>query len=832
MEEQGKIKKKRKISIITVFLWLFLIVTMSVITIGSIRKQNAIENSIDKVIIKLDMSQIDDEILEVYTPGIERDNFIIGLTNSLEQKNVNFLEKENKVYTYELEEIPTEDIKLSMAYFDYYENGDLLQSEIQYRGFEYYKEIKVEELQSEYLFEVRGEKLEVNIQGKNVPSETSFVLINQELSNTEYIDENWGMVSYVIGMSYENDILRCIGIRTSQTKSIGSFGGLNLYEGEKPLNSLRIEDSCVSFKDLTESNVYNFHLTEGIIFNIKIEGITDEEFESMTYDVKLYSEGYYGSIENYDEVEKDFENHQIRHVIQTPVKCRYLSLKAVNGERYQVFLEKNGEQVCYASGKGNEFMDLKGAEKVNNGYLEYNITVKILQDDEILRENDDTYAVEQIKWGDKDTGKAQIVLGDLASFRVIYASFSLGEDAIYIHQLDDNFVLSSEYENHPKWEIVAQTSDEIAFCEIPIDVIEKFRNNSNLSYIYVKDTNTIYWKYHISDYFSQSEPIYVYYKNYEEITQEKEILNFHLNSILRTGGVPLDYLGEYDYIESMWSELYAEIKSPNLGFYHTEERNVTVHKKEADGTYYVGLFENDMLSKVEKLEVTEGNGSIQINIENYDETKDYTIFEVDEEGHKITNEAYPVNFSDSYDMRNTEISSDLGIISSVRSGIVNENKKKYTAPVEESEGTGEEDYVDNMLSVTDIYLADVTIGEEVKYKVTYEADEGGKLEGETEEYVKDGDTSQNIPTPVPEEGYEFDKWVIVEGGEEIEVDPSTYIPTKDVTFIAKFKEIPKIVDVDTSDIQVWVYAVITTVAVIGIVVVLVVRKKVKPKENK
>ena len=60
-EEKKKDNKKRKVSIITVFLWLLLIVTMSVITIGSIYKQNAIEDTIDKVTIKLDISQLDEE---------------------------------------------------------------------------------------------------------------------------------------------------------------------------------------------------------------------------------------------------------------------------------------------------------------------------------------------------------------------------------------------------------------------------------------------------------------------------------------------------------------------------------------------------------------------------------------------------------------------------------------------------------------------------------------------------------------------------------------------------------------------------------------------------
>ena len=158
-EEKKKDNKTRKVSIITVFLWLLLIVTMSVITIGSIYKQNAIEDTIDKVTIKLDISQLDEEFLNEYSLMFEQDDSIMaGKTNSNEYIYLKFIQKENKIYTYELEKVPTEDIKLYMKYFDYYENENLLQSEIRYGEFVYYKEIKIEDLQSEYLFEVRGKK--------------------------------------------------------------------------------------------------------------------------------------------------------------------------------------------------------------------------------------------------------------------------------------------------------------------------------------------------------------------------------------------------------------------------------------------------------------------------------------------------------------------------------------------------------------------------------------------------------------------------------------------------------------------------------------------------
>ena len=821
MEEEKKSRKKRKTSIITVFLWLFLIITMSVITIGSIRNQNAIENSIDKVTIKLDMSQIDDEILEAYALEIESNYFIGGYTESYKNIFPQFIQKENKVYTYELKEVPTENFILLMAYFDYYENGNLLQSEIQNSKFAYYKEVKVEELQSEYIFEARGEKLEVSIQNETEIS-PKILLSNQDLGNLFYFDEIVGC-SELVNISNEDNVEKYIGIRTSQVKSIVISRSYDIYEQDTLLKTF---NSGYYFKNLTESNEYYFNekAKKGTIINIKMENMTDEEMETVInshIDISFsqgLNIGYY--VEDFDKI-IDQEHHQIQIIFDYPVSERLLGIDIHDYFMYIPFLEKNDELIPYY-----EYFDLYGITQTGE-YNEYNIVLKGISEKDVEGIDYNTYTTEQIKWIDKDTGKAEILLKN--------TSIMLGYETIYIHQLADDFVLSSEYESRSDWKIVDRVSSKVNKLGISIDVVNLFKEFTNLKYIYVKENNTIYWKSNISDFSYQSEPIYVYYKDYNKTSSIEKLIDISKYSIWHMDSYPLDFavsgISLLEFSPDAYWSIFAQIKSPNLGFYHTEERNITVHKNGTDGIYYVGLFENDILSRVEKLEVIDGKGSIQINIENYEETKQYSICEVDEEGNKITNEAYPVRFSDDYDVRNAEISSNTKIVSSVKSGVLNVYSDKMQAPIEESTGTGEADYIDNMLFVADTYLADVTIGEEVEHKVTYEADEGGKLEGETEEYVKDGETPQNIPTPVPEEGYEFDKWVIVEDGEEIEVDPSTYVPTKDVTFIAKFKEIQKIVDVDTSDIQVWVYAGIAVIAVIGIIIVIFAIRKNRQKRK-
>ena len=211
--------------------------------------------------------------------------------------------------------------------------------------------------------------------------------------------------------------------------------------------------------------------------------------------------------------------------------------------------------------------------------------------------------------------------------------------------------------------------------------------------------------------------------------------------------------------------------------------------------------------------------------------KNYYLYEVDQNGNKIKTEGYVVNFDDTYDFRTSEITTDKEIVSSVKSGIDNANQFPTDILVEESTGTGEADYVDNMLTVKDIYQTTISIGDKkATHHITYETEEGGSLEGDKEETVFTGETPQNIPALVPEEGYEFDKWIVVENGEEVEVNPSEYVVTKDVTFIAKFKKVDTIVDIDTSDIQVWVYVVVAIVAVVGIIVVVFIVRKNKTRK--
>ncbi len=803
--EENKFKKKRKLSIITVFLWLFLVVIMSVITIGGIRKQNAVESTVDKVTIKLDMSQLDEEILNVYIPKIDVERLVTCETESGVEQKLKYVGNENNIYIYELEEISTEDFKISMVgMFDYYENEILLETESQNLQIIYYKKVKVEDLQSEYVFEVRGEKLEVNFTG-GFP----MMILGTDLSLD--LAENRNIITMMLKVDHSNNGHRYLGVRTSLLKSLIIASRYEVYEDD---NLLLGEDGAY-IKELSDSNTYHF--------NIKIEAGTSihvnlTSYESLSQFLRIINDSFIFCDKDLNPIDigdmkilTDSLNSLEISVIfpeYLSEEVQYLMLHQEKLLANSVYIfDINGEKICY-----DQLIDLQGLIKPNE-YNEIYLTFKSYLTEEIESVDRNTYATQKIKWIDENTGKAELILGNTSCLEFNGISFYMGHEAVYTQVLDDQFVLSSEYENNIKWKIVDRVSSEE-------EVKNLFREDISRRYIYVKDSNTIYWKYYISDFEVQSEPIYVYYKNYDQVNDQKEILNSHKKSQLVTK-------------ELLEEKYLVELTSPTLGFKHNEERDVIIQKFADDGVYYVGLFTDDILTEVNKLEVKNNSGSVQIKIKDYDENKHYAIYEVDEVGNKVEEEAYLVEFLDHYAIRNAEITSDQQIISSIKSGIINASKDKFQALIDESEGMGEEYYVGNMLSVTDIYQAKVTIGE-IIYKITYEADENGTLEGETEEFVKDGDSIHHIPTPVPNEGYEFDKWIVIENGEEIEVDLNVYVPVKDITFIAKFKPIEKIVDVDTSDVQVWIYIGVVVIATIVMVITIsvIIKNKRKQKNDK
>lgn len=73
----------------------------------------------------------------------------------------------------------------------------------------------------------------------------------------------------------------------------------------------------------------------------------------------------------------------------------------------------------------------------------------------------------------------------------------------------------------------------------------------------------------------------------------------------------------------------------------------------------------------------------------------------------------------------------------------------------------------------------------IKVRITFVADTGGHLQGQTVQLVQKGSVPVEVPTVVTNSGYEFVTWTL--NGEP--VDPATYVITGDTEFVATFVEV-------------------------------------------
>lgn len=95
---------------------------------------------------------------------------------------------------------------------------------------------------------------------------------------------------------------------------------------------------------------------------------------------------------------------------------------------------------------------------------------------------------------------------------------------------------------------------------------------------------------------------------------------------------------------------------------------------------------------------------------------------------------------------------------------------------------------DTVLNESQMYTARFVRDETQLAKVNFTTDGHGRLEGEIEQFVKAGKTP-TVPTVIPMEGYEFEKWVKVTAEGEVDVeDPATLTLEGDTVYRAIFKE--------------------------------------------
>ncbi|MDO4283662.1 MAG: hypothetical protein Q4D02_08520 [Clostridia bacterium] len=424
---------------------------------------------------------------------------------------------------------------------------------------------------------------------------------------------------------------------------------------------------------------------------------------------------------------------------------------------------------------------------------------------------------------------------------------------IFVEKLDDNFSISEEYINDSNWLIVNEE-----------EIVNDKLNQIHEGFIKFDLTNNEYIpEYVYANFFEWNQVSYSWKENIQHIyIKDKNILysfmRFDRNQINQK--IKLTYNGTntentfhfntkaitfYNIPISAWFQQYClgfTLGEKSIGYREEEKSSITINKlidgEEGNNTYYIGLFENETDEKTDKIyrmDIVDSVGSTTIEMTGYDRSKEYYIYEVDENGNKIVDENLVYNKNKVLENPNVissgKVSNDKNIVSAL-----------LTASSEEPAiGAGEEYYINNMIDVAKTYEDIVTISREKVYVVRYETEEGGKLNGDTEEFVKQGETPISIPKVEPNEDYEFDKWVVIKDGEEIEVNPSEYVITEDITFIAKYKKIentlPEVTEekpVDTSDINVWQYvgiAIISVIIIVIIVIILLTNKKKKSKEK-
>ncbi|MDO4282529.1 MAG: hypothetical protein Q4D02_02740 [Clostridia bacterium] len=429
--------------------------------------------------------------------------------------------------------------------------------------------------------------------------------------------------------------------------------------------------------------------------------------------------------------------------------------------------------------------------------------------------NDEQAVVKSAKWIHKEQGIAQIKLQYLpvlseTMYKNVGMAQSFQKVILYVDKLSDDFELSSEYMTNDEWTIVESLDDD-EMARVSYEIYQ------GKKYIYIKPTNTIYW-YIDKNEFATSDMIETFefnilYKKMNDETPREEMLDTNSTATCM--------------IDSSNVRGNITISSPTLEYIRKREAIIKIHKEvnsaNDNSIHYIGLFTDELSNQTDyiaKIELWNGKGDTTIEIEHYNLNDQYYVYEVDENGNKIDHENLiysrnQVNFEKDNSLSIREITSNENIISGYLSEDINGEDL--------GKGLGKESYVDNVLSIRDVYEDCITISsKEIELKVTYIAEEGGTIVGEDNEIVKPDEYPKNVPTPKADEGYRFIRWEVEKDGERIEVIPSEYKIVEDTIFYAIFEKIPVEKTVDTSDIHVGVYVGIFLISFIIICMVVII----------
>ncbi len=920
-------KEKRKISMFTIFLWLALIVTMSVVVISGISKSNALEDESVKdsgitgvKTIKLDLTEIIENVgiteqteidafLEEYSEKIKVSNE--NNSTSIVNADVTYVGSEqNFIGIYEINIVnEAKYIRIESNEYEILNNNELLELYCNY-GKGYYFE-KLSESIGEYNFIARKKDTKI------VTIKIDFTDLIKDRGITEQSEIETLLESYN-GFLGNIDNERISNSFILKTKYMGS---------EKSTIGVYEVGVTNDIKSITISVPYEQYdaLLDGVILDIIGNARGDNGYINIKA-FALYAQKILDGVDKYDIVlEKKEEiiintseeitrigvlNHTNKTIEYVRGRNGKFNFKKSNRCEYDIIFEPYDVYTDYYGNREYKYQyrgvyeDGKELEQkmVYTPYfgVEINSYYRTIKQGE----NKSEYTFEtngqfesSILWEDDKHAKLQFKLRENWLFYGKYGKFGYSNFSgyyetdiykthddyyyykyvVFIEQLDENFKISEEYEKDSKWLIANEEEIKDTKFEIP-EYAKKYlkldlENNEYIpEYVYANlflNNFNIFDRMSSETYIKSNEKIYnIYIKDknmlyclvpadkpnimisvnleYNCDKDEKDkVFNFNTKSILFNNQInPCERFYEQSYVGSTLTKkqiTYNEDIKTRIII------NKIVENKEENKIYYVGLFDNENDSNTDKIyeiDVVNGKGNVKIEFDGYDENKKYYIYEVDESGNKIENDKLIYNKNKVLENVNKKeeynILSNNSIISSVYSTLANEGylginvegglkTVLITLSEDIGKGMGEDYYKDNSLVATEVYEDIVTISEnnEKPYLVRYETKRGGKLEGKLEEVVMEGNKPVNVPNIRVNDGYEFDKWVVIKDGKEVEVDPSEYVILEDTTFIAKYKEIKIIENEDTSDINVWLYvgvAVISIIVAIIIVIVLVIIK--------
>lgn len=778
MEE--KEKRKRKISVLTIFIWIALVITMSVV-ISGINKSSALEDDIQvderKITIKLDL----DEYAKYVKNNTENTEdylktmcmWVFGFYGVDTDGNIGdrakFINVENDIAIYELN--IREDVK--------------------------YSEIKI--------------TFGISLDGERNNFDKYFLTEDNNTLEFNIFYGSNGNSTFIRKIEDNEDIKDIYEFKIKGTKHVKikfDYSSLDDISKQKFIENNHMEFNKDSKYVDKRRNIYQF---------------ISRDDEYVIYEAYLFSIDYNLIIPIYSTNREYgiYEKNKILEYVGKGWKKKITSKEMLDEYIFEI-KKKRPEIQSSLEWKDDQYVGLKYFNQFKRGF--YNMQQKY------------------------DSDGNQYML--------------------YVEKIDKNFTISDEYKDDPKWLIVDEKDiintkfdiEKQSDREYYEELLLNLEDNANVPrYIFY----SLFKEYKDSEYdkdvwggiYPNKEKYYIYIKDknilYSLIEDEDVMKNINLKYIGDDYNI-LDsefnfstkvicfytfYYNSYGFTRYQYLEI--PVNDKKIENKSNEKTEVVVNKlvKEEKGNkiYHIGLFESEedeVTDKVYELETEDGVGSIRIEIENYDKSKKYYIYEVDENGKKISGDNIEYNKNRVFEEENIvnkyDILSNKDRVSSVLTIAEIENNERIIKNL-----NGEEEkYIDNSLVFNKVNEDTVTIAPVDLHIVKYETKHQGKLDGKTMESVKHGNKPVNVPKVVANDGYEFDKWVIIKDGEEIEVNPSEYVILEDTTFIAKYKEIKIEVNSDTSDINVWLYVGTATISVIVIVIIVIIYVMNKKRKNR